>query len=778
MSARPVHLKPSADRRPADRGATSFFWQGLLILLPVVVLAVVGFCSLRQDRLLAEAEARQVAQRHVDEVARMIWARLLSPDRLKDPRCRIFRVDDHGDLIFPPPVPEAPAPQPMETARLGAQQAALWRKINGTGSDPMTGPDGIKAARELLASDLPSRLAAAASFQLGGLLLFDHQTNEAIRIWLELADGHPHTLSEGGVPLAPLARWKALAAGVPPTAEAVAAFGSNLVYQPTFLTPLLLEKAAQLPRADGSLNPTAHWLEEWKLHEEQRGLAWQYLRSASAKPGSGPLPPLLFWLPRPKVFTAEYLVPYGSAERKQRRRSGSSDQNRVELAFTIPSPPNPGGVKLSGPPASAVVVHTTTTYLLLATRLPAAEGGHWIVCEAMGLFADAYVQPQGDFWTELERNFPPAPPWLGLSIDLGGRTMISDQRLLSIALRPSGKGGGQSFTPTATLLPPEVLATSQQLDRETPVGPGVELLRVNAHLVSPDLLYGRQQARTRLFGLLIGASALAAMVGFVAARRAYHRQQRLAEMKSNFVSSVSHELRAPIASVRLLAESLERGAVTEDARRQEYFRFIVQECRRLGTLIENVLDFARIDQGRKEYEFEPADLTRLVEQTVRLLEPSAVAKEVSLVSEIPDGSSACAVAEVDPQAVQQALVNLIDNALKHSAAGSRVRVGIEPPVSPTERNSAAAVPPCVRLFVEDSGPGIPAEDHERIFERFYRRGSELRRDTQGVGIGLSIVKHIVEAHGGRVIVRSAPGQGSRFTLELPVNATTDAGTKS
>jgi signal transduction histidine kinase len=113
---------------------------------------------------------------------------------------------------------------------------------------------------------------------------------------------------------------------------------------------------------------------------------------------------------------------------------------------------------------------------------------------------------------------------------------------------------------------------------------------------------------------------------------------------------------------------------------------------------------------------------------------------------------------LDGRAIQQALVNLIDNAIKHSPKGSLVRVEFE-------WNEDRA-----RLWVEDEGPGIPAEEHEKIFERFYRLGSELRRETQGVGIGLSIVKHIVEAHGGHVTVRSNPGHGSRFTIELPATS--------
>src|SRR6185436_11841788 len=112
--------------------------------------------------------------------------------------------------------------------------------------------------------------------------------------------------------------------------------------------------------------------------------------------------------------------------------------------------------------------------------------------------------------------------------------------------------------------------------------------------------------------------------------RNFRRQLRLAELKDNFVSSVSHELRAPIASVRLMAEGLERGRVHEPAKQREYFRFILQECRRLSALIQNVLDFSRIDQGRKEYEFEPSDVLRLVDETVRGMEPTAAERHIQL----------------------------------------------------------------------------------------------------------------------------------------------------
>jgi signal transduction histidine kinase len=318
---------------------------------------------------------------------------------------------------------------------------------------------------------------------------------------------------------------------------------------------------------------------------------------------------------------------------------------------------------------------------------------------------------------------------------------------------------------------------------------GLDLLRLDVYLTSPDTLFKQQTARSFWFGSLIAASALVALVGLLKAWRSFHAQQHLSEMKSNFVSSVSHELRAPIASVRLLAESLEKGKIHEPAKQLEYFRFIGQECRRLSGLIQNVLDFSRIEQGRKEYEFEPADIRALVKETLGLMRTYADEKEVSLrfdQEHLPQLKQPLEVC-VDGRAIQQALINLIDNAVKHSPRGAEVVVGIGGRGDKEVRSERGAVRGkeqrrtdyedenedeedwACKIWVADKGPGIPVSEQGRIFERFYRVGSELRRKTQGVGIGLSIVKHVVEAHGGKVTVKSTPGEGSTFTIELPKN---------
>lgn len=274
-------------------------------------------------------------------------------------------------------------------------------------------------------------------------------------------------------------------------------------------------------------------------------------------------------------------------------------------------------------------------------------------------------------------------------------------------------------------------------------------------LEQPELLFADQQRRESWTALLILTAVISAGFGVWQAHRTLRRQLALNEEKSNFVSAVSHELRSPLASVRLLAEGLAQGQVTDETQRRQYGGFLVEETRRLGALVENILNFARIEGGRAQYEFAPTDARRLVRETVDRLQP--LAQERSLQLQTTDLTGTSPLEPIwDGLAVQLALTNLIDNALKHAPPSSAVTVTLETWDSR------------VLLSVADTGPGIPPEDHERIFERFYRRGSELRRETRGVGLGLALVKHLAEAHGGQVLVRSQVGQGATFTLELPL----------
>jgi signal transduction histidine kinase len=394
----------------------------------------------------------------------------------------------------------------------------------------------------------------------------------------------------------------------------------------------------------------------------------------------------------------------------------------------------------------------------LASLVDESATNHWVVCRKVG----AETLASSDARTDVRAmrvtmgpdlklvpgigaaHLPPRTPWFqtpaSLPDFLALGVTVADESIIAATRAP-------------------VIATAAHSEN------GRELLKVSLHLINPQSLYARQKQRVVWFGLLIGISTLAAITGLISAWRSFEKQQRLAELKDNFVSSVSHELRAPIASVRLMAEGLERGRVQEPEKQREYFRFILQECRRLTALIQNVLDFSRIDQGRQQYEFEPADVRRLVDETVKAMEPAASERQIQL-SFAPPASPVNAT--IDARPIQQALVNLIDNAIKHSAPGSKITVEVNVLENIADRRSPGFSRSRLQILVEDQGEGIPAAEHERIFERFYRVGSELRRQTPGAGIGLSIVKHIVDAHEGRVIVESKPGQGSRFTIEIPL----------
>ena len=276
-------------------------------------------------------------------------------------------------------------------------------------------------------------------------------------------------------------------------------------------------------------------------------------------------------------------------------------------------------------------------------------------------------------------------------------------------------------------------------------------------LDDPARLYARQNIRLGIFGGLLLIAVLAGTTGLVGAWRAFRRQQQLNEMQSNFVSSVTHELRAPIASVRLMAEGLDTGRVSGEGKLREYHRFIVRECARLSSLIENVLDFSRIERDARRYDLEPTDLGKLITGVDALMKPVAADAGVRLAYKLnasrPDEDAP--QPHIDGRAIQQALVNLIDNAIKNSPPVGQVEVTITQSTNLTIR-------------VSDAGPGIPVADRRRIFERFYRRGSELRRQTTGVGIGLSIVKHIVDAHRGIIRVDDNENGGSSFVIELPL----------
>jgi signal transduction histidine kinase len=235
-------------------------------------------------------------------------------------------------------------------------------------------------------------------------------------------------------------------------------------------------------------------------------------------------------------------------------------------------------------------------------------------------------------------------------------------------------------------------------------------------------------------------------------RASREKLEEIGRLKTEFISSVSHELRTPMTSLQSISELLKSGKVADASRRDQLLELMAGECGRLGRYLHNVLDFGRIEQDAKRYDIRETDLGPVVAGVVEVVRSAAAGDDLELEVRRPDGP---VPVEADPDAVRQALLNLVDNAVKYSAGRKRVAVRL------------AATADGAEIGVSDSGIGIAPEDRQRIFEAFYRSPEAVRHDPKGVGLGLKIVKHIMEAHGGSIAVEGGPGRGTTVTLKFP-----------
>jgi signal transduction histidine kinase len=250
--------------------------------------------------------------------------------------------------------------------------------------------------------------------------------------------------------------------------------------------------------------------------------------------------------------------------------------------------------------------------------------------------------------------------------------------------------------------------------------------------------------------------AVAVMGGIILALRTASRAMKLSQMKTDFVSNVSHELRTPLSSIRVFGEFLKLGRVKEQEKIREYGEYIETESRRLTQLINNILDFSKIESDRKTYQFERASVEEVIGATLKTFEVQLRQQNFSirfeqLPAELPP-------VLIDTDAIAQAFMNLLDNAVKYSGTAKEIQVRLG------RRDGF------VTVSVTDQGIGIPREEQAKIFDKFYRVSTGLVHDVKGSGLGLSLVKHIVKAHRGRVTIESEPGRGSTFTIYLPVAA--------
>jgi len=257
-------------------------------------------------------------------------------------------------------------------------------------------------------------------------------------------------------------------------------------------------------------------------------------------------------------------------------------------------------------------------------------------------------------------------------------------------------------------------------------------------------------------GIWIAALALVlgvAVFGGYLLLRDVNRDVRMNEVRSQFVASVSHELKTPLTAIRMFAETLAMGRSRDEHTKSEYLETIVNESERLARLVDNVLDFSKIEQGKKIYRLRPTRLEDVASSAARALQfplaQQGFQLHLSVQEELPE-------LQADPDAIQQAILNLLTNAMKYSGNAREIDLRL------AARNGDAVIE------VVDHGLGMEADERKHIFEKFYRAPSHESRLIAGTGLGLTLVAHIAKAHGGRVEVESAPGSGSTFSILIPI----------
>jgi signal transduction histidine kinase len=288
----------------------------------------------------------------------------------------------------------------------------------------------------------------------------------------------------------------------------------------------------------------------------------------------------------------------------------------------------------------------------------------------------------------------------------------------------------------------------------TEIGEGLPHWEIGVYLRNPGQLNQIAASLRQTLTLMIGVMLFAIAVGGWLIFRDIGRQMRAARQKTDFVSNVSHELKTPLTSIRMFSELLAEGRVDDREKQRHYSQIIATEASRLTRLINNVLNFARMERGEKRYELRRLNLNQLVEETIAQYQPHLESNGFLLECTFsPDNLEVW----VDRDAISQVLLNLLSNAEKYGGESKQISI-----------STARQTTDTVRLSVCDRGPGVPAGCEEKIFRQFYRTHESLNSGIQGAGLGLTLARQIVRAHGGEVGYQPRPGGGSCFAVDLPL----------
>jgi two-component system phosphate regulon sensor histidine kinase PhoR len=338
-----------------------------------------------------------------------------------------------------------------------------------------------------------------------------------------------------------------------------------------------------------------------------------------------------------------------------------------------------------------------------------------------------------------------------------------------VADKLPGETASMRLEPLAAVTPPkqglpglmaDVVAAEQQVTGPHPIaerrlaGP-LAGYRITAWLAGPQDVASRSLRNRIIYACLLIAFYAALALGVIFTARSLYREARVSRMKTDFVSQVSHELRTPLTSIRMFVETLAEGRVTDAAQVQECLTLLSRETERLTLMIDRVLDWSRIEAGRKAYHRARVPAVEVVERGLEAFRAQRVGAEGAASLPIDVERGPAPDVEVDLEAMTGVVLNLLQNAVKYSGTDRRITLRLH-----GEGDQAI-------FEVQDNGIGIARRDRKRIFERFYRADDLLTRKTEGTGLGLAIAKRIVEAHGGRIAVESELGQGSRFIVALP-----------
>ncbi len=265
---------------------------------------------------------------------------------------------------------------------------------------------------------------------------------------------------------------------------------------------------------------------------------------------------------------------------------------------------------------------------------------------------------------------------------------------------------------------------------------------------------GIVKERTLTNFILIIALVFILIIGVFIVFRNIKKEVELAQIKSDFVSNVSHELRTPLALISMFAETLEMGRVRNEEKKQEYYTIISQETNRLSRIVNKILSFSKMEAGKRTFNFEKSNLNDVISKVYETykfhLQNNGFKFSLKEDKTIPS-------INIDHEALSEAVINLLDNAVKYSDNEKEIII------------STGKQKENIFVEVSDKGVGISSEDQKKIFDKFYRVSSGLVHNSKGTGLGLTLVKHIIEAHSGSIELKSEPGKGSSFKLLFPIS---------